>query len=643
MEYLELLDGLQDAYVETDSGGKITHANLSFLKELGYEKAQEIEGEDFWNFIQLKFADDVANKFKILLESGHAPGRFETRFKGINGRQFIGEALISAVFDGDKLVGTKATIRNNTLRFSAEKELAVQKDFLDELLQQSPLAVVLRGSNQKISFVNPAFETLFGYKQEEAIGKKLEDLVLTSEIEEEVNECSKQYPEQKITLNGRRRTKQGTFIDLEIYAQRFFVGSQNYGKLIFYHDISLRVKAEEILKMARDVAERDLEIGREMQSGFFPQVLPEVPGWEVHSYFKSARQVSGDFYDVFPIGKKDYLGLVMADVCDKGVGAAFFMVLLRSLIRSYSELYEEEDQMDQVVHKIAVRVNNYIVNNHGQSNMFATLVFGILDPETNRFFYVNGGHDAPLLIDAGGFVRKKLEPGGPAFGFSTELDFEVGTIEFLPGELLLSFTDGLTDAKNMDGDFYSEERLFKEISRKWPSVFSVVKHLEIDVSLHMGEKDQYDDISLLGLRRKHPDEIPCHRFIQKAELPLLPLYRKFLGAVCDYHRLDDKIKETLQLAVDEVCSNLILHGYKGKEKGEIILSVLLRKGEVELLVEDSGQAFDPEKSESPYLGDNIDKRSIGGLGIYMVKEMVDEMNYESRDGSNFLKLIMKYQ
>lgn len=638
MEYLELLDSLQDAYVETDPRGNITHSNLAFLNELGYKGKEEVIGQPFWYFIQKKFAGDVANKFKILIDSGQALERFETRFRGKDGKQFIGEALFSPVFQGTEFLGTKATIRNNTRRFDAEKDLAVQKDFLDELLQQNPLAVVLRGTNQKISFVNPAFEKLFAYTREEALGKNLEDLVMSPELKEEKGECAELYPEKIISLNGRRRTKAGDLIDLEIYAQRFFVGSQNYGKLIFYHDISIRVKAEEILRMARDVAERDLEIGREMQSGFFPQLLPEIPGWEVHAYFKSARQVSGDFYDVFPIGNGDYTGFVMADVCDKGVGAAFFMVLLRSLIRSFSEQDQEKPPADQLVHKIALKVNSYIVNNHGQSNMFATLVFGILDPKTHRFFYVNGGHDAPVLIDTTGKIRQELEPGGPAFGFSTDLDFDVGQVDFLPGELLLAFTDGLTEAKNMTGDFYSEERLYREISRRWPSVYSAVKHLELDVGMHMGERDQYDDISLLGIRRKQHDEITWHRFTQKAELSCLPLFRGFVGDACQYLKLDEEIRETLTLAADELCSNLILHGYREMEAGEISLAITRKEEGVEVLVEDSGQAFDPENIKAPYLGDDMDKREIGGLGIYMVKEMVDEMKYESKGGRNFLTL-----
>ncbi len=395
-DYLEVLDSIQDGYVETDHHGIITHVNLPFLEELGYSSRDEVIGKAFWDFTGKKFAGDVSDKFRMLFESRQAPGRFETRFHGKDGKHFIGEAALSPFFDQEAIVGAKATIRNNTLRFNAEKDLAVQKDFLDELLQQTPVAVVIRGTKQEISFVNAAFETLFAYDREEVIGSKLEDLLFSPGIGEEMKECASIYPEEKQFLTSRRKTKEGKLINVEVYAQRFFVGSQNYGHLIFYHDISLRVKAEEILRMAKEVAERDLEMGREMQSGFFPQDLPGIPDWDIFAYFKAARQVSGDFYDVFPVGENGYYGIVVADVCDKGVGAALFMVLLRSLIRSCSEQYQGEIAAKDLVHHIVFHVNSYIVNTHGRSNMFATLFLGILDPGTNRLSYINGGHDAPV-------------------------------------------------------------------------------------------------------------------------------------------------------------------------------------------------------------------------------------------------------
>ncbi len=236
-----------------------------------------------------------------------------------------------------------------------------------------------------------------------------------------------------------------------------------------------------------------------------------------------------------------------------------------------------------------------------------------------------------------------LEPSGPAIGFSTDLAFDVEELEFLPGDILISFTDGITEAKNMAGDFYTDERLSRKVAEVWPSALSALKHLEVDVNKHIGGQTQSDDITLLGLRRCQPGEVVCHSFRHKAELANLPLFRNFILEASRAMKLDSKITEALQLAIDEVCSNLIIHGYKDLETGEICLSVRKLTNEIEVMVEDKGHPFDPASLEAPDLSDDLDRRKIGGLGIYLVREMVDDLSYESRDGGNTLSLKMRYK
>jgi serine phosphatase RsbU (regulator of sigma subunit)/two-component sensor histidine kinase len=393
---------------------------------------------------------------------------------------------------------------------------------------------------------------------------------------------------------------------------------------------------------ALGVAERDLEIGREIQSGFFPKDLPVISGWEIAAFFKAARQVSGDFYDVFQIGDTGYYIIVVADVCDKGVGAALFMVLLRSLIRSFSEQHTSEVVPEELLGKITLNVNNYIVDTHGQSNMFATLFLGLLDPSNNNFYYVNGGHEPPLIIDASGKFKAQLEPTGPAFGFTNDLEFEIGEVDFLPGEILLAYTDGLTESKNASGQFYSEERLMEQFADKWSSAFSAVKNLEIDVLSYIGSYNQFDDITLVALRMVSTDEDTCHNMSIKADMKNLHHFRSFIEEACRKSNLPDDNVETMKLAVDEVCSNLILHGYKGIPPGNISMALKVLNNELLLEVEDTGHPFDPATLEPPNLEGSIDDREIGGLGVFFVKEMMDDLKYETSAGINRLSLKLKY-
>jgi len=390
---------------------------------------------------------------------------------------------------------------------------------------------------------------------------------------------------------------------------------------------------------ALDVAERDLEIGREIQSGFFPEHLPAIAGFETMAHFQGARQVAGDFYDLFRINASDYYGLVIADVCDKGVGAALFMVLFRSLVRSFSEQYRHIDQVDELLHDIVTRLNNYIAQTHGRSNMFATMVLGILDPSRNVLYYVNGGHEPPIVIDAQGAISSRLEPTGPAVGLMPGLPFTVRSLEFAPGDLLIAFTDGVTEAKGSAGEFYTEDRLLQQCAQPWHSAFSVVKQLEADVLAHIGEVQQFDDVTLIALRRRLAGQPSRHHFTLKAVLPNLPLLRDFVAEACQLMEVDTEVTQSLKLATDEACANLILHGYSGLEPGYIRLSVEHLGDRVQVQIEDNGVSFDPQLAEAPDLESDLKDREPGGLGVFFIKEMVDELGYESLDGTHRLTLI----
>jgi sigma-B regulation protein RsbU (phosphoserine phosphatase) len=248
--------------------------------------------------------------------------------------------------------------------------------------------------------------------------------------------------------------------------------------------------------------ERELEIGREIQKSFLPEELPRVSGWEIAARFTPARQVAGDFYDAFALPGRGGIGLVVADVCDKGVGAALFMALFRSLLRATatgdSSSAPESDTAAELLRTVRL-TNDYIARTHGRSCMFATLFFAALDPATGSLLYVNGGHEAPILFGADG-VRSRLSPTGPAVGMMPEASFEVGEAHVGSGEGLLAFTDGVTDASGVSGR-YGEERLLALLAGPVASARSLLDSVESSVLAHAAGADQADDITLLAVRR----------------------------------------------------------------------------------------------------------------------------------------------
>lgn len=266
--------------------------------------------------------------------------------------------------------------------------------------------------------------------------------------------------------------------------------------------------------------EREMAIARQIQASFLPEELPQLPGWEIAARFQPARQVAGDFYDAFPLVQNRRLGLVIGDVCDKGVGAALFMALFRTLIRAFAQQHYTLRWMSDFstespnggrrtlpsigtsALKNAIELtNDYIANTHGNSNMFATLFFGILDPTNGSLLFVNGGHEPPFLISSNGNQRQ-LVTTGPAVGFFPNMHFEIRETHIAPGDTLVAFTDGVTEAQNLEGELFGDERLCPILMQPVSTAAELLDHILAGVQAYTGGAEPSDDITLLAVRRQ---------------------------------------------------------------------------------------------------------------------------------------------
>jgi sigma-B regulation protein RsbU (phosphoserine phosphatase) len=247
--------------------------------------------------------------------------------------------------------------------------------------------------------------------------------------------------------------------------------------------------------------ERELEIGREIQTSFLPTSLPEAPGWEIAASLKSAKEVAGDFYDAFYLEPERKICLVIADVCDKGVGAALFMTLFRSLLRftiSAADIFGERSPAATLKYAVSL-TNNYIANTHGETGMFATIFVGLLDIADGTLHYVNAGHESPLVVNSGG-VSKSLHKTGSAAGIIPGMEFDVQEIQMQPGELFFAFTDGAPDALNSSDASFGRERLYALLKNSIPAE-ALLSEVNKQLQNHIAEADQFDDITLLAVRR----------------------------------------------------------------------------------------------------------------------------------------------
>ena len=248
--------------------------------------------------------------------------------------------------------------------------------------------------------------------------------------------------------------------------------------------------------------EREMQIGREIQQGFLPTALPEVDGWEVAAYFQAAREVAGDFYDAFllPDGS---LACVIGDVCGKGVGAALFMTLFRSLIRATFTTdvlggLALLTPTERLQHAVSF-TNLYVAETHEDTPTFATLFLGVFEPRGGKLTYVTAGHERPLWASENRGLTA-LRTTGPVVGMIPEATFGVEQIVMNDGDLLFMFTDGVPEALNAEGACFGKDRLRAWLVRDL-NPQAVLDRIERDLSRFVGDADQFDDITMMAVRK----------------------------------------------------------------------------------------------------------------------------------------------
>jgi sigma-B regulation protein RsbU (phosphoserine phosphatase) len=239
--------------------------------------------------------------------------------------------------------------------------------------------------------------------------------------------------------------------------------------------------------------ERELQMAREVQASLLPPETPQVPGWEFAAHWQPAREVAGDYYDFVALGG-GRLSLVIADVSDKGMPAALFMALTRSIVRACAG--RTPSPADGIAYA------NRLLCADSTGGMFVTLFYGLLDPAAGTLTYVNAGHDPPLLYRSDPDELSELGPTGMVLGVLEDARFEQGQVELQSGDFLLLYTDGVTDATNAQGQEFGRQRLQRVVRQKRRApVAEMVSALEQAVQGFVGASLAFDDITIVGMRR----------------------------------------------------------------------------------------------------------------------------------------------
>lgn len=394
-------------------------------------------------------------------------------------------------------------------------------------------------------------------------------------------------------------------------------------------DIEKYVRDLTAVTAERERIGAELSVASQIQSDILPAVFPAFPDrkdFDIYASMAPAREVGGDFYDFFLIDETR-LGLVMADVSGKGVPAALFMMIARTLIRNHVQSEEEPSE--------ALTVVNEQLCENNKENMFVTAWLGVLDLEGGELKFVNAGHNPPLLKHGDGKYEYMRARSGLVLAGMDGIRYRQSSVQLSCGDRIFLYTDGVTEAESREHTFYGEERLrgvLSELSESAPR--ETVEAVDADVRKFAEGAEQVDDITMMCLEYKgNPPDAVCTVPAEREQL-----YRVlgFTEKQAKEAGCTDRETERLLLAVEEIFVNIADYAY-GDSSGKVTVKVRrTENAQIEITFIDSGTPYNPLEKPDPDTHLTADERQEGGLGILLAKRMMDEMDYERRDGRNIL-------
>lgn len=389
---------------------------------------------------------------------------------------------------------------------------------------------------------------------------------------------------------------------------------------------------ERTAELRRTTAEKErigseLRIASEIQKSILPRTFPPFPDradFEIYATTIPALEMGGDFYDFFLIDDKR-LGVVIADVSGKGVPAAIFMAVSRSLLKATALASVSPSECLEHVNRLLCPDN--------ESAMFVTVFYGILHTETGELEFSNGGHNVPYIIGRDRLVPVGA-PSGVALGIVDDARYQTSRISINAGETLVLYTDGVTEAMDTQNRLFSTPRFEQTIQRLTDQrPIDLLTKLVEEVQAFSRGAVQADDITLLAMQYRQPALLEITLTNRTTELQRLAME---LERFAQSHRIPERDLHALSLALDEVVTNTISYGYDDQETHEIRVGVTLANGRLSAEVEDDGRPFNPLTAPPPDLTGTVDERPVGGLGVHLVRSLMEQVDYRRESGKNHL-------
>lgn len=376
---------------------------------------------------------------------------------------------------------------------------------------------------------------------------------------------------------------------------------------------------------------QEMEFARQIQQSALPlaeHVVPKLHEYEILGTMDAAKEVGGDFYDYFLVGEQK-LGFVIADVSGKGVPAALFMMTAKTLLKNFVLNGKSAAE--------ALELANMQLCENNEAGMFVTVWLGILDYEKGELEFANAGHNPPLLKKAGEpfiYMDHKTYKRSIMLGMRENVHYKNNRIPFGRGDILYLYTDGVTEANNVKEELYGEERLRSclEANYEQPPE-ELIRTIRADIDDFAGEAEQFDDITMVVLKMHGEWKTMAVDAVYENTAQLAAFVEENLPAECG-----KKICHQIAIAFDELYSNVVK--YSKASRFELRLGIMADR--IYLIFIDDGIPYNPLESAEPDTDAPRENRPIGGLGLFMVKRSMDEIDYQYRDKKNIFSIGKKY-
>jgi sigma-B regulation protein RsbU (phosphoserine phosphatase) len=377
----------------------------------------------------------------------------------------------------------------------------------------------------------------------------------------------------------------------------------------------------------------ELRVASEIQQSMLPHSQISHNDVDIFGSLVPAREVGGDLYDFFIRDEK--LFFCIGDVSGKGAPSAMVMGVVHSMFRAFSAHENNPARIVRAINEASCQGND--------SNIFVTLFVGVLDLPTGHLRYCDAGHDAPMVMVDSHWSMVNVIPHLPV-GVFDDVKYGVQETHLEPGSTIFLYTDGLTEAMNMERKQFGIKRIEEVLtanSQLLPK--QLLEAVSQKVHDFVGDAEQSDDLTMLAIHYtpKTFESTMSETLLIKNDVHEVSKFNTFIKSVMEKLNIEASLANKLRLAIEEAVVNVIDYAYPIDQEGTIEVRIMFDGETMKTMIIDSGVAFDPTEKEKADTSLSAEDRQIGGLGILLVRELMDTINYERVNGQNVLTLIKK--